>query len=168
MSEKPNWRVRPVELSDTEIVARIHVESWKVAYHGLMPSEVLDDLTVQQHYKIWKNHIMKGRRGLVLEREQGVEGFCMYGPSKNREHGEIYAIHLDPSVWKLGGGSELYCETTSALREMGFSDIEVRVLEGNEIACGFYRKHGLTSNGTIHNVRVAGLDLPHIFFHGKL
>jgi len=168
MSETSTWQVRPALLADTEEIARIHLDSWRTAYRGLMPPELLEEQSVRQRYQIWKYHILKGRRGLVLEGDGSLEGFCMYGPSKEGDRGEIYAIHVHPGVWKRGGGSELYRRTAEALREMGFSDIEVRVLEGNEPACRFYEKHGLVSDGRVHEVRVAGIDLPHRFYSGRL
>lgn len=39
-------RTRDAVVEDAPGIARVHVESWRAAYAGLMPQAVLDDLSV--------------------------------------------------------------------------------------------------------------------------
>lgn len=168
MSETTTFTVRPLELGDAEAVARIHVDSWRQAYRGLMPAEVLDGLSPRNRYLYWKQRFHEGRRALVLESGGKVVGFADYGPARESEAGEIYAIYLDPGIWQKGGGSLLFREALKILKEQGFREVIVRVLEGNTPACRFYEKHGLVRVGELRMIRVAGLDLPHLTYRGAI
>jgi len=171
MSRVPGFIVRPLNLGDAEAVARIHVDSWRAAYRGLMPADVLDGLSPRNRYLYWKQRFQEGRRALVLESEGRVVGFADYGPARESgtgDEGEIYAIYLDPGTWQKGGGSLLFRESVKILREQGFHHLIVRVLEGNEPAIRFYEKHGLKREGEARTIRVAGLDLPHLIFRGDI
>jgi GNAT superfamily N-acetyltransferase len=168
MSKVETWGVRSAGIADAEDIAKIHVDSWRTAYRGLMPAAALEGFSVQQRYKVWKDHFFKGRRGLVLEIEGRVMGFAEYGPSSHSECGEIYSLYLDPKRWQMGGGTLLYKATLDTLREKGYRDLEVLVLEGNDPACRFYEKHGLETDGRVIMIDMLGFKLPHLIYRGKL
>ncbi|MBC8367204.1 GNAT family N-acetyltransferase [bacterium] len=168
MSSVKSWTVRSASIADAEAIAKIHVDSWRTAYRGLLPAETLEGFSVQQRYQVWKDHFFKGRRGLVLEIEGRVVGFAEYGPSSHSDCGEIYSLYLDPQRWQKGGGTLLYLATLDTLREKGFRELEVLVLEGNEPACCFYKKHGLKTDGRVINIDMLGFKLPHLIYRGSL
>jgi ribosomal protein S18 acetylase RimI-like enzyme len=78
--------------------------------------------------------------------------FCSFMPSqvedvdktKVAELGTIYALE---STWSQGVGKRLWTEAVKQMRERGFSEVTLWVLEGNERAINFYKRMGMTSDG---------------------
>lgn len=46
--------IREAGCADATGIARVHVESWRTTYGGLMPDAVLDGLAVEQRQETWK------------------------------------------------------------------------------------------------------------------
>ncbi|HYU09733.1 MAG TPA: hypothetical protein VEK77_10165 [Gemmatimonadales bacterium] len=53
--------IRRALAADAETVGRIHVESWNVAYRGIMPDDVIARTEVR--YRIRLNRVLKDRLG---------------------------------------------------------------------------------------------------------
>jgi len=53
--------IRRALAADAEAVGRIHVESWNVAYRGIMPEDVIARTEVR--YRIRLNPVLKDRLG---------------------------------------------------------------------------------------------------------
>jgi ribosomal protein S18 acetylase RimI-like enzyme len=82
---------------------------------------------------------------LVLERGGQILGFAATGPAHgepNEAIGEIYAIYLDPAAWGRGFGRLLMAQAQARLREDGFHQALLWVLERNDRARKFYRAGG--------------------------
>ena len=73
--------VRPAELADAAAIARVHVDTWKSAYRGLLPEDFLDSLTEASYLDRWRRGIAdNSSRVYVAEDETGVVGFASGGP----------------------------------------------------------------------------------------
>lgn len=147
----PAWICRSVELGDAAAVARVHVSAWRAAYAEHMPADYLASLDPDAFRSRWEQGIQAGRTSSLIERDGQVAGFAMYGGSRDADAlpstGELFAINLDPSYWRMGLGRALLAVTVSRLREAGFIDATLWVLHGNDRARRFYEALGWSADG---------------------
>lgn len=141
------YLVRPAQPTDAPTIARIHVESWRTTYKGLMPDEVLANLSVERRENYWRDTITKPDAPefvLVAETDGGVVGFASGGPERENHpiyKGELYAIYLLESDQGQGIGRALAAQVARRLVDQGFTTMLVWVLTGNP-ACHFYMALG--------------------------
>ncbi|MDE2490456.1 MAG: GNAT family N-acetyltransferase [Elusimicrobia bacterium] len=142
-------KIRPARLEDCETIARVHVDSWRTAYRGLVPDEVLDGLSVADRARARREQFVRNgasQSSLVAEDPaSGIVGFSIAGPARSgpeRYDGELYAIYLLASVRRRGLGRRLFAESVAALRAFGHRAMLVWVFEGNPPARAFYERMG--------------------------
>lgn len=88
--------------TDAESIGRIHVESWNVAYRGIMPDEVIAKTDLTYHTKFWAERIADPERPVfVIEEEGQCVAFCQMIPSRDddddsRRVGHITSLHVLP------------------------------------------------------------------------
>ena len=143
------FSVRDAELRDAGAIARVHVESWRTTYAGVLPQAMLDALDVEERRTLWTRIIEGAGKArqvvLVLAREPAGEvvGFASAGPARNdagASH-ELYAIYLLASAQRSGGGTALFREVVRRLREAGARSLMLWVASANA-AEGFYAAMG--------------------------
>ncbi len=77
--------IRDAQPGDAHSIATVHVQSWQVAYHGLLPESVLASLSVPDRERTWlKIFLDPPPRTVVLLAtcEAAVVGFVAVGPAK--------------------------------------------------------------------------------------
>src|SRR3954471_4189823 len=68
--------IREATLGDASAIARIHVETWRSAYRGIIPAAHLDSLSVEQRTRGWEQNLGENRaRVLVAEVDDTVMGW---------------------------------------------------------------------------------------------
>lgn len=144
--------VRAATADDAGAIARVHVETWRVAYHGLLPDEEIRKISVEQRRGFWKGELAKSGPGKVdvAEDRAGVVGFCSYGPTRDQDAAaaaEIYAVYVHPENWRRGAGRRLCARAALAAAERGHDAITLWVVKGNERACRFYDRIGFRPDG---------------------
>ena len=147
--------VRPATLDDVPRIAEIHVETWQVAYRGLVPDAVLDRLSVDRRVTAWTRIVGEtswpSTGVFVAEDNDAVVGFAHISPSRDDgaapEVGEVTAIHVAPQLWRRGAGRVLLLSACASLRSAGFSAATLWVLQTNERARGFYEEMGWRLDG---------------------
>ncbi len=147
--------IREAVAGDAEDIGRVRHASWQVAYSGLMPADYLAGLSVD-------GFVLSARRMLadraaqrveVLVAEVGgvVSGFASVGPSRDADLadgsaegsvGELYAIYLDPAIWRLGIGARLQEAALERLRAQGYVEATLWVLATNGASRAFYEHTG--------------------------
>lgn len=170
--------IRDATVGDAPALATIHVAAWRAAYAGLMPADFLAGLDVEASRARWERGLQAetGNSVLLVESEDQVAGFCIFGPSRDSDApphtDEVIAINLDPTFWRKGLGRGLLQESLSRLRARGFSEATLWVLHGNDRARRFHEalgwnldgaeKHDTTHTGVpLHEVRYR-LDLSNV------
>jgi GNAT superfamily N-acetyltransferase len=145
----------------------VHVASWRFAYRGLVPDDVLDRLSVEEREEQRREQLEdpSSEGGTLVADDAGtVVGFSIYGPSRDDDAttttGEVPAIYLDPNVIGTGVGRELLAETIVALRTAGFTRASLWVLEGNVRARGFYENAGWVWDGSVSTHAFEGTTEP--------
>lgn len=142
-----SYQVVTAELSGLVGVAAVHLATRRSAYAGLLPAEVLDEMTAASLQRWWTRRLTEAPRphrlvvAVAEGPRRGVLGFTHVGPGRPGL-GELYAIHVHPRAQGTGLGRRLLSAAGDALRDFGYLRAELWVLEGNRSAQGFYRRHG--------------------------
>ena len=101
--------IRAAEPGDAAGIARVHVDSWRTTYPGILPAAVLKSLSYQRRETAW-TEILARQEGvnLVAQAPSGqIVGFASAGPNREddpRFAGELYAIYLLSSAQGKGLG----------------------------------------------------------------
>jgi ribosomal protein S18 acetylase RimI-like enzyme len=138
--------IRPALPVDAAEIARVHVDSWRTSYRGLLADDFLESLSEAGYTERWRRVIGDGMsRVFVVEEPEGIVGFASGGRERAGEsgfEGELYAIYIVTGSQRLGHGRELVRAMAAALRDMGLGDMIVWVLRDNVPAREFYERLG--------------------------
>ena len=113
--------VRSAEPDDAASIARVQVATWRSAYKGIFPDELLDGLNDIRLAMGWSESIeRKGFVTFVAERDdvekERVVGFIHAGPSDVRWLAEVYTLYVNQDHQRRGIGRDLLAALTGALR----------------------------------------------------
>jgi len=71
-------QIREAKINDAEGIAKVHVDSWRTTYKGIIPEEFLTNLSYKQRNELWIKNI--GRTDnfvIVAENKEGeIIGFA--------------------------------------------------------------------------------------------
>lgn len=129
--------IRPATQADVPAIARIHVDSWRATYRGIVPDAVLDELSYAEHEDRWQLRVQEDAPSITLVAEDGdgaILGFAIGGKERTGDplyDAELYAIYLDPSHLRHGTGTQLTRGLARALQAKGFHSLLVWVLAVN-------------------------------------
>jgi GNAT superfamily N-acetyltransferase len=170
--------IRPLIDADIDALAEVHVRTWRSAYAGIVPVEVLDALDPA----VWAER-RRSRPAppsavtLVAEDDGTIVGFANFGPARldqgdeyDLSAGELYAIYVDPDHQGAGTGRRLITAAREALTAAGFAEMRLWVLTENHPARRFYERLGLTPDGETHHYIPPGstAELPEIRYAVRL
>ncbi len=147
--------VRWATVSDARPIAAVHISSWHAAYRGLMPDEILDGLTIEGRKRDWQGWLGEGGdrvHTLVAERDEEIEAFCtLEMPSSEPDEPDtvagIPAIYAHPDAFGRGAGTLLLDAAIGAMRERGYTESVLWMLEGNRRAEAFYERRSWHRDG---------------------
>lgn len=163
--------IRDALPADAESIARVHVDTWRSAYHGIVPQAYLDGLSYETRANYWRGQL--ARQGipdadwtlLVAEEDGQVVGFA--GGSAERSGnviytGELGAIYLLESYQRRGIGRRMVAAMAARLLAQGHAAMLAWVLAENP-ACGFCEALGGRFIGR-QVVRLGGADLDELAY----
>ena len=147
--------VRPARVGDARAIATIRIQSWRAAYRGLIPGDVLDrfdiDRETERRSVHWdERHADPQAVELIAVVDDEAVGWAAAGPSRDADMdrwGEVYALYALPAHWSTGVGHALLTEAERFLRTAGFRRAHLWYLDGNERAASFYHRHGWIDDG---------------------
>jgi GNAT superfamily N-acetyltransferase len=160
--------VRAATPADAQSVARVHVDTWRAAYAGLIPQAVLDGLSVERREEFWRS--IAGAPGesrlLVAEANGRVIGFASTGPARDDDlppgSGELLAIYVEPAAWGKGFGAMLFHSAIDDLRERRLDPIVLWVLADNARGRGFYEAMGWQPDGSTRPIDFGGSSVEEV------
>lgn len=139
--------IRPATRADAGGIARVHVESWRTTYRGIMPDDLLASLSIAGREQGWEpalHNLPPDRCVFVAEEDGEIVGFVSGGPERiglKKRMGEVYAIYLLADHQRKGIGRVLMAQAVGHLAAHGCRTLLVWVAEDNP-ACGFYEALG--------------------------
>jgi ribosomal protein S18 acetylase RimI-like enzyme len=154
--------VRPAAPADAPELARVHVETWRETYRGVMADEVLDDPgAVERREQFWTAVLTgegyRDRRAAVAEQGGAVVGLALSGPPLDDPTwtAQLYVLYTLASVHGSGAGAALLAAVLDPQDVVG-----LWVADPNPRAQAFYRTHGFAPDGTsqvdhgVHEIRM--------------
>lgn len=143
----PTAVVRPATLADAKAIARVHIDSWRTTYAGILPSDFLANLSYAAREEMWRRNLTEESERnyiLVAEQDRRIVGFVDCGRERSGRPdyaAEVYAIYLIEDHQRMGLGKELFLGAVEWLARLGYESVLVWVAERNP-ACGFYEAMG--------------------------
>ena len=139
-------RARP---EDAAAIAAVHVRSWQAAYEHVFGAERLAALDPEPRRVSGARWLAEPETDACGAVEDGaVVAFVSTGPSRDDpEEGELYAIYALPEAWGSGAGGALLDAAVDALRERGYPEAILWVLEDNPRPRRFYEREGWRADG---------------------
>lgn len=141
-------RFRKAQVEDAPGIARVHVDTWRTTYRGIVHDEVLDELSYQRSEQGWQASLKEPqpeRHIHVAEAEGGhIVGFADSGPLRDdleNYEGEVYALYVREEHQAAGCGRQLMAMAAQCLLSDGLTSLLVWVLADNP-ACRFYEALG--------------------------
>lgn len=149
-----SFMIRKATVEDANRLAEIHVFGWRFAYRNLISDELLfKKMNVVKRAASFKQAIEENREDTYVYEEDGIiKAFMTIGPCRDEEKKgsyEIWGIYVDPLLTRCGIGTRMveFCEKTAL--ELGYKEILLWVLEGNDIGINFYKKSGFQHDGSV-------------------
>jgi GNAT superfamily N-acetyltransferase len=146
--------VRPASSDDAGVIGQIHVDSWRAAYAGLIPDEVIDAHSAHGRAEQWRTRLESAdmETTWVAEVNGAVVGYTCAGPARDDDldpahDDEVYEMYLLPGAWGRGVGRALLQTTLDDLGGRGYRAGVLWVLEMNARARRFYEAAGWTADG---------------------
>lgn len=140
--------IRRATPRDVEIVARIHVASWDVAYRGIMPDDVIARTDLAYRTTFWAERLAVETWPVLLLEEAGRPvAFCHMVAAPEPGVGEITSIHVLPEQRGRGLGRLLLEHVCVEFGRRGLREVTLWVLEHNTSARNFYEKMGFRLDG---------------------
>ena len=168
--EAIDMRIRAATEADIPSLARVHVDSWRSTYAGIVPDEYLSDLSYRDRESFWEAVLTTARPGIsnfVAETPSGdVVGMAGGGPERSGSetyHGELYLVYLLAEYQRRGLGRRLVSAVAGKLLADGTDSMMVGVLEDNRPACRFYQTLG-GERVDRRTVSIGGSDLVEVFY----
>jgi GNAT superfamily N-acetyltransferase len=130
--------IRPAEVDDAAAIARVHVETWRSAYTGIIPQAYLDSMTVHNRTFVWVRLLERSGSAAVTlvseDHDQRVVGFVAAGPLRHhddRYQAEISSLYVLASHQREGHGRRLFMAAGNRLAGYGLRGLFAWVLADN-------------------------------------
>jgi ribosomal protein S18 acetylase RimI-like enzyme len=151
--------IRYADINDAEALGEIHSHSWKIAYKGIVPDEVLNKITAEKRQKYFEKALTEGwEEDAVIFVANKAVGLICIGKCRDADkvgsYSEIWGIYLLPEYWNMGIGTELINWGLGELKKRQYDNVTLWVLEDNLNARKFYEKFGFQHDGTIKEINI--------------
>lgn len=134
----------PAGPGDADALAKLHVETWRETYTGLLPQGYLGAMDVKRHAKRWRAQLaasVKPAPVLVAEQRGGLVGYCAGGQARAGD-AEVFTLYVLRRGQGAGVGGDLIRHMARVLRADGATTLHLWVLASNLRAQAFYRYLG--------------------------
>lgn len=163
--------IRLAKLEDVFTMSRIHALTWKKAYTGLIPQDYLDKIREDRWVKPFTEALSNNlHEAAIISNGSEDTGCICFGKSRDDEigYGEVISLYVLPEYWSNRQGYELMNFALKRLKEQGFENCHLWVLEGNNRAIRFYERYGFTKDDKARIIKIGGIDLAEIRYSIKL
>jgi len=151
--------IRRATLEDAPRLGELHSQCWGQLYQGVLPPEVLAELSPAVMAQLWQRFVTRGEAyaQYVAEVDGELVGFVGFGPGRDEgytELTEVYFCYVSPGSQRGGIGSELLKAEPDATY--------LWISERNRGAHRFYRRNRFGPDSRRRIGSLFGTDLPEI------
>ena len=129
--------IRKATLEDAAGMARVHVDTWRTTYAGIVPDAFLANMSHDRSSRGWAAQLSAqgGTVAYVAEDPlHNIVGFAACGPERTKDpdyKGELYAIYVLKGEQQRGLGKLLVTAAARELRAAGLDSMIAWVLAEN-------------------------------------
>lgn len=140
--------IREAAPADVPGIARVHVDTWRTAYPGLIPAAHLAQLSYERAAARWRDQLAAAddrRFTYVAEEADRIIGLASGGPERNNlpgYDGELYGLYVLAEFQRQGVGRALLRTVAQRLAAAGCRAMALWVLKDNVKARTFYETLG--------------------------
>jgi hypothetical protein len=140
--------LRDATLSDATAISRLHADSWRSAYRGVMSEEYLDRRVYAERAAVWQQRFAEQVANpffaILAEIQEQVAGFACVFPDEDSEYGSFLDnLHVMPQRTGQGIGRQLLTAAAQRLVADGSTGgLYLWVVERNVRARQFYARAG--------------------------
>ncbi len=155
--------VRLADRDEAPLLAALHLDAAIAGYGHIFPSEAPPP-TFEEVRAQWAHWLGPdwdaGRRAFVAQDDASAVGVVLAGSDPTEpELGHVARLYVAPDRWRQGIGTALYAAAITRLREAGFTEATLWVLERNERARAWYERLGWRCTGERKSIYApAGID----------
>ena len=167
--------VRGARPGDVPEIARIQVETWRIAYKRFLPPSVLDALSVTDAEAAWGAAVGAGAAGrhvLVATEGPTTVGFAAVGPSGEEDaepgEAEVAALLVEPRWGRRGHGSRLLAAAVEHLRGDGVTRLVAWVPDADRATGAFYESANWERDGAVRTLEADGGSVREVRWHVTL
>ncbi len=157
-------KIREATINDSAALARVSVETWKIAYAGILPQDFLNSLSLEQRTIRWRERLSNPDTTrftfLAVDDNASIIGYAGGVPEHEGNQvytGEIGDIYILKEYQRKGIGRRLMSSVVLRLQQQGHKAVLVWVYTANP-ARAFYKALGGEIIGT-KNVERGGITL---------
>jgi len=131
------------------------MESWQEAFRGMLPDELLDNLSIEVAEKHWQERLRMSLGEILVVEEAGavigfgVFGLCYDSDIEKEPVGEVFMMYLHPKHWHKGHGAALMRSGLGYLQAKACREVVLWVMEENQQAIHFYEAAGFHDDGSM-------------------
>ncbi len=178
--------VRAARASDVGRLAAVQVASWQATLGGVVPDAVLGELASDSAVARWADRWLEAitrpptsrHRVHVAVTEPSaagggeLAGFAAAGPATDEDmwpgtDGELYELHVLPSMTGAGHGGRLLHAVAGTMAEDGFRTAVTWVLEADASRISFLAEAGWAADGSRASLDM-GVKVPVVRLHTRL
>jgi GNAT superfamily N-acetyltransferase len=166
--------VRPARSDDIVDIARIQVDTWRLAYQGVLPAVVLDAVTVDVAADAWRAAVSEPpspRHHVLVALEQDWRvGFVALAPDDEAgdEVVSIGPLLVEPRWGRRGHGSRLLAAAVDHARTDGMVRAVMWVPEADRTTQQFLGSAGWEPDGLARGLDTGAGELREIRLHVSL
>ncbi|UVK37729.1 GNAT family N-acetyltransferase [Mesorhizobium sp. AR10] len=135
-------QIRPMKEGDLAVVSRLLGESWRQTYSPIMGTETTARLSQDKHAPERLAAELRDENKMSFVAEQPDGSIAGYAMAAMDAKGDVMLdrLHIEPRAFGTGLAVNLLHAVLAA--HAGIPSIALEVIEGNDRAIAFYRKHG--------------------------
>lgn len=146
-AESGGVTLRPMGADDIEVVAALHVASWRTAYRGIFNDAYLDTEAEAERRAHWTRRLAAPAptaAGVVAEQAGVPVAFCYLIADADPARGTLLDnLHVAPAVRGAGLGRHLLARAAQEIVARGWpAGLHLWVFDANTGARRFYERHG--------------------------
>ena len=166
-------RIRAAKPADAGQIAKVHIDTWRSTYVGIVPAEYLAALSYRDRESRWTDALTTDRPDasvFVAETAEGeVIGYADGGPENegNRVYqGELYSIYVLKERQRGGVGRSLVSAVAQRLLTAGIRPMLLWVFKDNHPSRRFYERLGGTKVAR-KTISICGANIVEIAYGWK-